>query len=87
MRFNWQPRNPFEGNWISNYDWKRDFAVDGIAGASLSSIVVPQSMAYATLAGLEPKYGLYASIVPVIVYSIFGTSRHLSLGTIESTRG
>ena len=37
-------------------------------------------LAYAVLANLDPVYGLYTAIVPVIVYSIFGTSRHVSIG-------
>ena len=38
-------------------------------------------LAYALLANLDPVYGLYAAFIPVIVYSIFGTSRHLSIGS------
>ncbi len=43
-------------------------------------MLVPQGMAYALLAGLPPVYGLYASIVPAIVYALFGTSRHMPVG-------
>ncbi|CAN5870951.1 sulfate permease [soil metagenome] len=43
-------------------------------------MLVPQSMAYALLAGLPPIYGLYASTVPAIVYALFGTSKHMPVG-------
>lgn len=41
-------------------------------------------LAYSQLAGLDPIYGLYASFVPVIIYSLFGTSRHISVGKLIS---
>ncbi|CAN5649483.1 sulfate permease [soil metagenome] len=43
-------------------------------------MIVPQSMAYALLAGLPPIYGLYASTVPAIIYALFGTSKHMPVG-------
>ena len=43
-------------------------------------MLVPQSMAYALLAGLPPIYGLYASTVPTVMYALFGTSRHMPVG-------
>ncbi|CAN5856582.1 sulfate permease [soil metagenome] len=43
-------------------------------------MLVPQSMAYALLAGLPPIYGLYASTIPAILYALFGTSRHMPVG-------
>ncbi|GAB4405689.1 MAG: sulfate permease [Bacteroidia bacterium] len=53
---------------------------DLLAGLTVGVMLVPQGMAYALVAGLPPIYGLYASIFPLIVYGIFGTSRHLSVG-------
>lgn len=43
-------------------------------------MIIPQSLAYSTLAGLPPIYGLYTAFVPVIMYLIFGTSKHISIG-------
>ena len=45
-------------------------------------IIIPQSMAYATLANLDPVYGLYASFVPVAIAAFFGSSRYLATGPV-----
>ncbi len=67
--------------WINEYD--RDTAqADAIAGLTVAVMVIPQSMAYAVLAGVPPIYGLYASVVPLLVYPLFGTARQLSFGVI-----
>ena len=55
---------------------------DLIAGVMVAIMLVPQSMAYAGLAGLPPEVGLYASIVPLIVYGLLGTSRSLAVGPV-----
>ena len=55
-------------------------AGDLTAGIIVASVLVPQSMAYAQLAGLPPQTGLYASIVPLLIYPWFGTSRFLAVG-------
>jgi SulP family sulfate permease len=53
---------------------------DGIAGLSGAIIVLPQAVAFATIAGLPPEYGLYAAMVPTIVAALFGSSLHLVSG-------
>lgn len=45
-------------------------------------MLIPQGMAYALIAGLPPQYGLYASLVPLIIYAVMGTSRHLAVGPV-----
>ncbi len=50
------------------------------AGFTLGILLIPQAMAYAMLAGLPAVYGLYAALAPMVVYALFGTSRHLTLG-------
>lgn len=55
---------------------------DTIAGITIAMILVPQSMAYASLAGLPVVYGLYASFLPVIVASMWGASRFLHTGPV-----
>ena len=67
-------------SWLASYNLKTDLATDLIAGISLSAIVIPQSMAYASMAGLNPVIGLYSSLIPAIIYSLLGTSKHMSFG-------
>lgn len=55
---------------------------DVTAGVIVSTLLVPQSMAYAMLAGLPPQIGLYASILPPILYALLGTSRALAVGPV-----
>lgn len=55
---------------------------DGLAGLITAILLVPQGMAYALLAGLPPQYGLYAAIVPPILYALFGTGRTLAVGPV-----
>ncbi len=65
--------------WAPRYQ-RGQFLADFVAGLTLATIIIPQSIAYALLAGLPAIIGLYSAVVPVAVYSIFGTSRHLSVG-------
>jgi SulP family sulfate permease len=55
-----------------------------MAGLTGAAILIPQSMAYATIAGLPPVVGLYASVVPLLVYAIFGRSAQLGVGPLAS---
>ncbi len=68
-------------------DWglhyrREDLAGDVIAGVIAAIMLIPQSMAYALLAGLPVQVGLYASILPLILYAVLGTSRVLSVGPV-----
>jgi len=66
---------------LKNYS-QPDFKGDLIAGFTVSVMLIPQGMAYALLAGLPPIYGLYAGIIPSLLYAFFGTSRQLSVGPV-----
>jgi SulP family sulfate permease len=68
-------------NWLPQYK-KSNLSGDLSAGLTVGVMLVPQGMAYAMLAGLPPIYGLYASIVPLIIYALFGTSRQLAVGPV-----
>lgn len=59
---------------------RRDLVADLAAGAIVTVLLVPQGLAYAMIAGLPPVVGLYAAIVPAVLYAILGTSRDLSVG-------
>jgi SulP family sulfate permease len=62
-----------------NKDWLQG---DIGAGLTVGVMLIPQGMAYASIAGLPAVYGLYASIVPLLIYAIFGSSRHLAVGPV-----
>jgi sulfate permease, SulP family len=77
--------------WLSRYlsvlDWglhyrREDLVGDGIAGVIAAIMLIPQSMAYALLAGLPVQVGLYASMLPLMLYAVLGTSRVLSVGPV-----
>jgi sulfate permease, SulP family len=59
---------------------RQDLLADLTAGAIITVLLVPQGLAYAMIAGLPPVVGLYASILPAVLYAFFGTSRDLSVG-------
>ena len=67
--------------WGREYD-RQAFSGDLIAALIVTVMLIPQSLAYALLAGLPPEAGLYASIAPIILYTIFGTSRSLAVGPV-----
>jgi len=64
---------------------KESLREDVLAGITVALIVVPQSLAYAQLAGLPAYYGLYASLLPAIVGALFGSSAQLSTGPVAMT--
>ncbi len=68
-------------NWGCNYK-REDLAGDLTAGIIVASLLIPQGMAYAMLAGLPPEVGLYASIFPQIVYACLGTASMLSVAPV-----
>lgn len=69
--FDWLPK--YKKGWL-----KGDIG----AGLTVGVMLIPQGMAYASITGLPAVYGLYASIVPLIIYAIFGTSRQLAVGPV-----
>jgi sulfate permease, SulP family len=66
---------------LAGYD-RRRFGADLTAGLTVGVMLIPQGMAYALIAGMPPIYGLYASLVPLVVYAIMGTSRQLAVGPV-----
>ncbi|WP_028324229.1 SulP family inorganic anion transporter [Desulfatirhabdium butyrativorans] len=68
-------------DWFKGYNLAT-LQADGIAGLTVALVLIPQSMAYAQLAGLPPYYGLYASFLPPMLASLFGSSRQLATGPV-----
>lgn len=68
-------------NWLPRYELKTNLLHDVIGGLTVGIMHVPQGIAYALLAGVDPVVGLYTSFFPVLMYMFFGTSRHCSTGT------
>ena len=67
--------------WLPSYSWTI-FSSDALAAVILTIMLIPQSLAYAMLAGLPPVAGLYASILPLCAYAVLGTSRALAVGPV-----
>ncbi|KAF3780318.1 Low affinity sulfate transporter 3 [Nymphaea thermarum] len=67
--------------WLRNYDLKL-FRRDLLAGLTLASLSIPQSIGYANLAKLDPQYGLYTSFVPPLIYAAMGSSREIAIGPV-----
>ena len=70
--------------WAANYTRKTGIN-DLVVACIVTIMLIPQSLAYAQLAGLPPEIGLYASMAPLIFYAVFGTSRTLSVGPVAVT--
>ena len=68
-------------DWARYYD-RETLISDLVAALIVTIMLIPQSLAYASLAGLPPEVGLYASIAPLLLYAIFGTSRVLAVGPV-----
>src|SRR6056297_3950201 len=66
---------------LQNYS-RSAFQGDVSAGITVGIMLIPQGMAYAILAGMPPVYGLYAAIVPLFIYALFGTSKQLAVGPV-----
>ena len=61
---------------------RKTFASDANAGLVVGMVTIPQAIAYALLAGVPPEAGLYACLLPMILYSLFGSSKHLVVGPV-----
>ncbi len=68
-------------DWLPGYQ-KQWLSGDLSAGITVGIMLIPQGMAYAMIAGLPPVFGLYAALVPQIVYALMGTSRQLAVGPV-----
>ncbi|MFO7704096.1 MAG: SulP family inorganic anion transporter, partial [Halopseudomonas sp.] len=74
-------------HWLPCLTWGRQYnrssaTQDGMAALIVTLMLIPQSLAYAMLAGLPPVMGLYASILPLLAYALFGSSRTLAVGPV-----
>jgi high affinity sulfate transporter 1 len=70
---------------LLGYRFAQDFRHDLVAGISVAAVALPVAVAYAQLAGFNPVVGLYSSILPLVAYAIFGTSRQLMVNPDAAT--
>ena len=66
--------------WLPNYNWK-DIRFDLIAGIAVAGLIIPESMGIAGVAGVEPQHGLYAILIALFLYAIFGSGRRSVVST------
>ncbi|OWM66015.1 hypothetical protein CDL15_Pgr015441 [Punica granatum] len=69
--------------WIPKYNLSL-FRYDFLAGITITSLAIPQGISYAKLANVPPIIGLYSSFVPPLIYAIFGSSKHIAIGTVAA---
>ncbi|MDX1529289.1 MAG: SulP family inorganic anion transporter, partial [Gammaproteobacteria bacterium] len=74
MQHLWTSFIPFSRWWPEVN--RRTLRADAVAGLTGAVVVLPQGVAFATLAGMPPVYGLYAAMVPAIIAALFGSSRY-----------
>lgn len=67
--------------WLPEYKCEKNLMGDIISGITVAVMHIPQGMAYGLLAGVDPIVGLYMAFFPTLIYFLFGTSRHISMGT------
>jgi SulP family sulfate permease len=67
--------------WLAHYE-RKHLPGDALAGVIVAALLIPQGMAYALLAGLPPQFGLYASLLPLAVYALLGSSRFVAVGPV-----
>jgi len=84
------PRLPILRRFLPFLAWlpyvnRRTLRADALAGITVALVAIPQSLAYAQLAGLPPHYGLYAALLPTVVGALFGSSAQLSTGPVALT--
>ncbi len=70
--------------WLPKYNLRTHLPSDVISGLTVGIMNIPQSMAYSILATLDPINGLYMSFFPLIIYALFGSSRHITVGQMLS---
>lgn len=68
--------------WLPNYS-KKFVLNDIIAGITVALTAIPQGIAYAVIAGLPPQYGLYAEMIPGLMYMIFGSCYYITIGEFQ----
>lgn len=68
--------------WLPKYQYKQSLKGDFVGAITIAMLILPQTMAYAQMANLPVAFGLYSSFFPMMVYAIFGTSPHISVGPV-----
>jgi SulP family sulfate permease len=80
-RTSWLKRLVPALDWLVHYE-RNNLPGDALAGVIVATLLIPQGMAYALLAGLPPQFGLYASLLPLAVYALLGSRRVVAVGPV-----